>query len=408
MPVSAEAVLLPPLPAGPQPSAVAAGGSASPTATVLSGSDPGRAGEAPSAAGAETAVDGAGPRSAPGRAAGRKSGADGQRASAAQARPAPAAAARSAAKPAPAAGDFSQTLAQSLAAHTPAGVDGPPRTPTPPEKTAGRGGAAQAPVRDKKANPVESALALVSHAMGAAAVPLASGVASARGAAAGPAGGAAPGAVTSMSVTAGGRPAAHPVPTALAHAATAPTTAPASTAASAGASAHNPAPNASTVALGAAQLGVNANLATHGRPAAPPAALSTAVGTGAWTEELGARLTWMSHQGIQSASLQLSPEHLGPLQVSISVHHGQASVWFGAAHTETRQALERSMPQLRQMFASQGLTLGDSGVSRDSPGNGAPRQNAPRPPDPGAGAGAHAEGLGASLSPGVGLVDTYA
>ena len=404
MPVSAEAVLLPPLPAGPQPCAVAAGGSASLTATVPSGSDPGRAGDAPSAAGAETTVDGAGPRPAPGRAAGRKSGADGQRASAAQARPAPAAAGRSAAKPAPAAGNFSQTLAQSLAAHTPAGVEGPPRAPTPPGKTAGRGGAAQAPARDKKTNPVDSALALVSHGMGAAAAPLASGVASARGAAAGQGGSAAPGAVTSVSVTAGGRPAAHAVQTALAHAATAP----ASTVASAGASAHNPAPNASTVALGAAQLGVNANLATHGRPAAPPAALSTAVGTGAWTEELGARLTWMSHQGIQSASLQLSPEHLGPLQVSISVHHGQASVWFGAAHTETRQALERSMPQLRQMFASQGLTLGDSGVSRDSPGNGAPRQNAPRPPDPGAGAGAHAEGLGASLSPGVGLVDTYA
>jgi flagellar hook-length control protein FliK len=140
--------------------------------------------------------------------------------------------------------------------------------------------------------------------------------------------------------------------------------------------------------------------------ASPAARLSAPVGTDGWTEELGARLTWMTHQGVQSATLQLSPEHLGPLQVSISVQHGEASVWFGAAHPDTRQALEQAMPQLRQMLSGQGLTLTDSGVSRDPPREQAPRK-ASEPP---AGAGAEASSAalsGPSRAP-LGMVDAYA
>ena len=77
----------------------------------------------------------------------------------------------------------------------------------------------------------------------------------------------------------------------------------------------------------------------------------------------------MAHQGLEAASLRLSPDHLGPLEVHISVRDGDASVWFGAAHPDTRAALEQALPRLREMFAAQGLTLADSGVSRESPRN---------------------------------------
>jgi flagellar hook-length control protein FliK len=137
--------------------------------------------------------------------------------------------------------------------------------------------------------------------------------------------------------------------------------------------------------------------------------VSSPVGSGGWAEELGTKVTWMAHQGIESASLHLAPEHLGPLQVTISVHEGQASVWFGAAQPDTRTALQQSLPQLRQLFASQGLTLTDAGVSRESP-RGQDRQKSARPA-PVAGVAAvnldtsagHATMIG-----GLGLVDTYA
>jgi flagellar hook-length control protein FliK len=91
------------------------------------------------------------------------------------------------------------------------------------------------------------------------------------------------------------------------------------------------------------------------------------VGTPAWKDEVAARLTYMVERGVQSASLRLSPEHLGPLEIRISINNDQTTVWFGAAHAETRAALEQALPRLREMFASQGLNLSDAGVFRQSP-----------------------------------------
>jgi flagellar hook-length control protein FliK len=110
---------------------------------------------------------------------------------------------------------------------------------------------------------------------------------------------------------------------------------------------------------------------------APPAAATTAtlhsqVGTAAWSNELGSRLTVMAQQGITSASLRLSPPQLGPLEVRIAVRDNSASVWFGASQSDTRAALEQALPRLREMFASHGLNLTNAGVSGETP-RGTPR-----------------------------------
>ncbi|MEP7244223.1 MAG: flagellar hook-length control protein FliK [Gammaproteobacteria bacterium] len=99
--------------------------------------------------------------------------------------------------------------------------------------------------------------------------------------------------------------------------------------------------------------------------AVPDGTLRAPVGTHQWRDELGAQLTLMVHNGRETASLRLSPENLGPLEIRISMQDGAASVWFGANSADTRSALEQSMPRLREMFASQGLVLADAGVSRD-------------------------------------------
>jgi flagellar hook-length control protein FliK len=72
--------------------------------------------------------------------------------------------------------------------------------------------------------------------------------------------------------------------------------------------------------------------------------------------------------GQQSASLKLSPDNLGPLEIRISIGDDKsASVWFGAAHADTRAAIEHALPRLREMFATQGLSLGDTGVFHEPP-----------------------------------------
>lgn len=100
------------------------------------------------------------------------------------------------------------------------------------------------------------------------------------------------------------------------------------------------------------------------------------VGNAAWADEIGSRMTMMVEQGKHTASLRLSPEHLGPLEVRITVTDDKASVWFGAAHADTRSAIENALPRLREMFASQGLSLSDANVSREPPRQ-QPAPNAP-------------------------------
>jgi flagellar hook-length control protein FliK len=91
------------------------------------------------------------------------------------------------------------------------------------------------------------------------------------------------------------------------------------------------------------------------------------VGTPQWSDELAGKLTVLIGRGVHSASLQLSPEQLGPLEIQISVQNDQTSVWFGAAHAETRTALEQALPRLRELLAGQGLNLSDAGVFREAP-----------------------------------------
>jgi flagellar hook-length control protein FliK len=95
--------------------------------------------------------------------------------------------------------------------------------------------------------------------------------------------------------------------------------------------------------------------------------LRSAVGTPRWADELGSRLVMMSTRGQHEGSLSLAPEHLGPLEVRISMNQNTAQVWFGAQHADTRAALTEALPRLREMFADAGLALGQAGVSHETP-----------------------------------------
>jgi flagellar hook-length control protein FliK len=130
------------------------------------------------------------------------------------------------------------------------------------------------------------------------------------------------------------------------------------------------------------------------------------VGTRAWGDELGAHVRWMTERGLQAASLRLSPEHLGPLEIRITIRDDQASVWFGAAHADTRAAIENALPRLREMMASQGLALNDAGVFKE-----APRQPTTYRPEREGRSGEEmetVEGTSSPLMSRLGLVDAYA
>jgi flagellar hook-length control protein FliK len=99
----------------------------------------------------------------------------------------------------------------------------------------------------------------------------------------------------------------------------------------------------------------------------PPATAKVPVGHPRWAEAVGHEVRLLIDRGLQSATLRLSPEQLGPLEVRIEVADDRAQVWFGATHAETRAALTDALPRLREMLESAGLQLTDAGVHRDAP-----------------------------------------
>jgi flagellar hook-length control protein FliK len=94
--------------------------------------------------------------------------------------------------------------------------------------------------------------------------------------------------------------------------------------------------------------------------------IETPVSDRNWSGAVAGQVQWMVNNNVQSATLQLSPEHLGPLEVHIDVQSSQVNVTFSASHADTRSALEQSVPRLREIMASGGLTLGQTSVQQET------------------------------------------
>ncbi len=85
-----------------------------------------------------------------------------------------------------------------------------------------------------------------------------------------------------------------------------------------------------------------------------------------WGQAVSERVMWSANQKLQSASIQLDPPELGSLQVKLHITQDQVSVSFTSPHAHVRDALEQSLPRLREMMAEQGLNLGESSVEDQS------------------------------------------
>ena len=98
-------------------------------------------------------------------------------------------------------------------------------------------------------------------------------------------------------------------------------------------------------------------------PALATLSVNTPLAQGNWDQALGERIQWMVSQKMQGAQIRLNPAQLGPMEVRIQVHNDQASIQFSSAHSMVREALEASLPRLRDMFDASGVELVDVDVS---------------------------------------------
>lgn len=113
--------------------------------------------------------------------------------------------------------------------------------------------------------------------------------------------------------------------------------------------------------------------------------IPTRVGSTDWGEAMAGRITLLVNQKISAARIHINPPELGPIEVRVNLNHDQASVQFTSPSAQVRDALEQSIPRLRDMLENAGFSLADSGVNdqpqqgfgQQSGGDGTGSQNGP-------------------------------
>src|SRR5450830_450758 len=93
-------------------------------------------------------------------------------------------------------------------------------------------------------------------------------------------------------------------------------------------------------------------------------------GSTGWDKAVGQKVLWMVGESIHSAELSLNPPDLGPLQIVLKVTNEHASASFMCSQPEVREALESSMPKLRQMMSDAGIELSSFSVNTQASNQG--------------------------------------
>ncbi len=123
-------------------------------------------------------------------------------------------------------------------------------------------------------------------------------------------------------------------------------------------------------------LGASGVAAALGGPAKaagndPASTVSVNIPTPAQSPEfrdaLGAQVSLLAKDGVQSAELHLNPSDMGSISVQITLDGTQARVDFGADSADTRRLIESGLPELASALRDAGLTLSGGGVSQHAP-----------------------------------------
>ncbi|AWH17556.1 flagellar hook-length control protein FliK [Stenotrophomonas sp. ZAC14D2_NAIMI4_7] len=123
------------------------------------------------------------------------------------------------------------------------------------------------------------------------------------------------------------------------------------------------------VALPAALQDLKAALASppvfNGEPTPTPV-----LGDDGFDQAIGARVSWLADQKIGHAHITLNPEDLGPVDVRLQMNGDKVHASFSSPHVDVRQALESSLPRLRELLGEQGFQLAHADVGHHSSGDG--------------------------------------
>ncbi len=92
------------------------------------------------------------------------------------------------------------------------------------------------------------------------------------------------------------------------------------------------------------------------------------LGDDGFDQAIGARLGWLADQKIGHAHIRLSPDDMGPVDVRLQLNGDKVHASFSSPHVDVRQALESSLPRLRELLGEQGFQLAHADVGHQAPG----------------------------------------
>jgi flagellar hook-length control protein FliK len=83
--------------------------------------------------------------------------------------------------------------------------------------------------------------------------------------------------------------------------------------------------------------------------------VGAAVDSADFPQDLADRVSFVVDSNLSSAKLQVNPPQLGPIELQIAVQGDHAQIWMSTHSAVTREALESSLPRLRDMLGAQGF-----------------------------------------------------
>lgn len=108
---------------------------------------------------------------------------------------------------------------------------------------------------------------------------------------------------------------------------------------------------------------------------------------GHFDEDIGDAVRWMADQKIGHAHIKVTPNDLGTVEIRLRLEGDRVHADFASTQAEVRQALESSLPRLRDMLGQHGFQLAhaDVGQQHAPPSQGTasshPGENGPGPAD---------------------------
>lgn len=83
---------------------------------------------------------------------------------------------------------------------------------------------------------------------------------------------------------------------------------------------------------------------------------------GHFDEDIGDAVRWMADQKIGHAHIKVTPNELGTVEIRLRLEGDRVHADFASTQADVRQALESSLPRLREMLGQQGFQLAHADV----------------------------------------------